>query len=187
MTVLIKGGDNLGDTVRNYFYTIGIGHREGKHEDRKTYFQSRIWGHFKNGAGAMIMDVRKENSKSREGKWAWQTPTWQGNEFGMGKTIPEINAYGGKLRFWYWPLSQFSNPYGRTKDGLEKYARDMRHLEDVKDVAQQIAKSRLPVVILCSCGQAYKNGRIYCHRTVLAKEFLSILLHGWGVIHLPTD
>ena len=134
--------------------TIGYG------RDTKEGFQDRL-GCFLNPGNVIVMDVRRLDCKSRNGRWAW----WGAC---MESTIEEV---GMTYASWY----KLANPYGRTR-GLEQYARAIATSGELRDtfcdLKWYIASLDMKVCLLCAERKPYVGNRPNCHRVILAERLV---------------
>ncbi len=146
---------------------------------------------------AMIVDVRKKGSGSRNGRWA----NWGEN----------MEATCGEAGHSYTTFPELSNPYGDTQKGLRQYEQsiDSGSLREHMDVLTYmiIENPQTPYCLLCSERKPYKgepwviqqkgpqwttigswSGPDNCHRVIVARNFTAKawFFHEqkWEVIHL---
>ncbi len=128
----------------------------------------------------MFVDIRRKGSRSRNGMPFWQNVILHtiGYEDGILGTIAH----------------ELSNHYGSTQAGLKRYHSALQDEigagytvgEEFERIKDYIEKDRYAVILLCSCGKAFKpNGKSWnCHRVPLALELLDDLGDEWEVEHL---
>lgn len=158
-------------------YTMGTGVLKGSHIARKLAFQDRLKGIRKEiGLGLIVADIRQILSKSRNGKWCYQSPT---NQAGMWQTLEEIGIP-------YWDLSILANHHGNTKKGFAEYRFGLTTCAIMHDLlAEMITAFWQDYVLLCSERQPFKpSGAPNCHRVILAEELLKRLGEAWEIVHL---
>lgn len=172
-------------------YDIGIGRRN---QGEFLYALGQIFYWLKSAQKLVVVDVRRKDCRSRNGKWAWQGE--------IGETIGRY--FGQKRGVEYMSIPELSKRNnGRSKVVMDKFLRDITgtgnppidNLADVRGMAysellERIAESDDTFCLLCSCGKPYfvrngvKTDRPYCHRTILANQLVADLGDGWGVVHI---
>lgn len=167
-------------------WTVGYGIIEGTWQEKKAKFQERL-RYLQQGIGKPItvVDIRKERSGSRNGKWFRQFPT------GLFQLVADIrdrniycvsepalaNGWGGSK----WELEEL---YASELAGSVLAKNDMGVARGrVKAIAEAGERA---VALLCGCRDAYKpNGTTpNCHRVPLAEALVRELGDGWSIIHL---
>jgi len=135
-------------------------------------------------ADLTVVDVRKFDSKSRNGRWAYQG--WEA----MGITLKEIGIS-------YTECSELANVYGSTARGLDEYRSQIMPGGDLGRefmyLLHELATDTAQYCLLCAERKPYRPGRIAirpnCHRVVLAKRLCTELnsfagRDAWAEVHL---
>jgi len=142
--------------------TIGYG------STTKEDFQKRISELKEKHHVYCVVDIRKENSKSRNGRWCWWGVRHEESMYG---TLYEIG-----VEYETWPA--MCNPFGNSVEGFRKYAnrleRDREIQESLLNLTDLIYDSLLNGLVVCLlCAERKpfkKSGRANCHRVLLIKE-----------------
>lgn len=143
----------------NQILTVGYG------RDTKEGFQDRL--RLLNTSPCVIVDVRKENSGSRNGKWACWDPE------GMGATVGEIGVQ-------YVSMPGLANKHGNTREGLLRYEAELLPqgalCEPFNFLKYLIEKGGAAYCLLCAERKPFRRGHVIdrpnCHRVVLAERLL---------------
>lgn len=172
-------------------WTCGYGIIEGTWLEKKAKFQERLERIYRGiGKPVTVVDIRKQRSGSRNGKWFQQ-----GHGNGMDGLISELRY--DKIDIFYVAEPALFNEHGGTKYGLLKYRNVLwfhlglgRYEQEVfeafhriKAVAEDGARA---VLLMCGCKKAFKaNGTTWnCHGVPLALELVKSLGEGWRAVHL---
>jgi hypothetical protein len=177
-------------TIVRKIFDIGYG------QTTKASFIERLKAAFPE-VSAVIVDIRKEGSGSRNGRWA----NWGEN---MEATCEEAGHS-------YITFPGLSNPYGGTQKGLWEYEQSINYgkrREHMDVLTYTIVENpQMPYCLLCSERKPYKGephtiiapGRTTigswstsckdnCHRVIVARNFTGRAWFDheevWEVIHL---
>jgi len=159
--------------MNGYIYDLGYG------TTTKSGFQSRLVKFFP-ANDAVIVDVRKAGSGSRNGKWAY----W--GSINMGKTCIEMGME-------YWPMPGLSNEYGNTKKGFARYVRmidrDSSMRSAISLIVAAVLKNDKQYCLLCAELKPYTgkppsptsafpyhwSGNQNCHRVIITAQLTARL------------
>ena len=165
-------------------YTIGYGGTWTK-RITKTEFQERLWLFQEEvGKRLAIVDIRKLNSKSLNGKWFYHSGHYQFG--GMCQLVYDMGR-----RNMYFDAHVLSNSFNGSVAGLKSYRWWIKHCSppyEVKifqQVLRLIDSEDYAVILLCAELKPFnKSGSPRCHRIPLGLELLEMLGDGWEVKHL---
>ncbi len=148
------------------FWTIGIG-LTTETDFMHRLFQLRLSVIPKQ---VQVIDIRRKDSRSRNGSWCYQRLLCKYKEPDLanhfGSRISDLYRYSDYLK---WGDGELPAPEAALNRVLNYIKKDDR-----------------AVVLVCSCGKAFKkNGMSWnCHRVPLALELLKDLDDDWEVEHL---
>lgn len=134
----------------------------------------------KDAGVAVVLDVRRKGSKSWNGKYN------QGNSMGsllwgdMNKEIPEIE-YGT------WPslANKFDELWAYQRWLQSKPTSTSSAAGFLSELQYKIKKNKdSAYCLLCAERDAYKDGKVNCHRVYVADALVELLGSEWEVKHL---
>lgn len=151
----------------NTLFTMGYG------RTTKEAFQERLRCLSEEiDKGLMIVDIRKEWSKSRNGRWCYYGE--------LSRTVYDVN----RCRCNSQP--SLANYYGYTKPGFAKYRESLQASIVMNDLLDNIYNTNNCYVLVCAEREPFRaNGTTpNCHRVILAEELVKELGDEWEVKHV---
>lgn len=174
------------EKVGKVIYTLGYS------RTTEREFRIRTWEIYEEiDAQLKLIDIRRLDSRSRNGKWCYQGKHVDGltPDYGMEITamlcgwldilsLPELaNDFGGTKAglegYKEWLSTQIEDPYSLEAEAIGKLVTDAKRAMLMKTMQEYV------LVLLCS-EKSYKG----CHRVPLADILVEVLGEGWTTVHL---
>ena len=172
-------------------YTLGVGRTtEVEFISRLQVIEKRL------RRSLWLVDIRRYNSRSRNGKWCWQAGDRE--DFGLVKTIALLPEQVGAVTYSREP--GLANHGSGNVVGLEQYRQKLLFARGEPLSATSIAISRVlyylrkhsdkAFILLCTERAAFKyrlskgsrkvlSSKPNCHRIILADELVNTLYRRW--------
>jgi len=150
-------------------FTMGYGRTS-----REAFQERLLCLHEEVDKRILVIDIRKEGSRSRNGKWCHSVE--------LSRTVYELGTGYG-----CWTHTLLVNQHGNTKAGLEEYRSHLRASLVMNDLLDNIYNNTHNCyVLLCAERKPFKTNdkTPNCHRVILAEELVKELGEDWEVKHL---